>query len=301
VSLTNSTVALNALQGGAGGMGGTEGFRTGFGNGGSGGAGGSSQGGGLYLASGTVQLTNDTVARNLATDSVGGSGAINGMNGAGAKGTGGGVNNPGATVNALNTIFGANQASQAPDFSGNFATASRNLLENNAGSNLSGGNGNLVGTPQNPIDPKLGPLAQNGGPTRTMALLATSPAIDAGTPTGAPRFDQRGVLRGSPPDIGAFENNQASDVAFPAPGDTAPVGGSPADFGQTRRDTDSQAFSAPVLVPAATAASPPILPGEAAFLPPVRLVHSRFARLGQQAEKRGLLDETRRAPADPSM
>lgn len=60
-------------------------------------------------------------------------------------------------------------------------------------------------------DPKLGFLAKNGGPTRTMALLAGSPAIDAGTAvfTGVaiPGKDQRGVSRprGSGYDIGAYE------------------------------------------------------------------------------------------------
>jgi hypothetical protein len=55
------------------------------------------------------------------------------------------------------------------------------------------------------VAPLLGPLANNGGPTDTHALLAGSPAIDAGgicAPT-----DQRGVTRPQGPacDIGAFE------------------------------------------------------------------------------------------------
>ncbi len=60
-------------------------------------------------------------------------------------------------------------------------------------------------------DPMLGPLADNGGPTKTMALGPGSPAIDAGTAvfTGIdiPGEDQRGVSRprGSGYDIGAFE------------------------------------------------------------------------------------------------
>src|SRR6185369_9152513 len=40
------------------------------------------------------------------------------------------------------------------------------------------------------IDPKLSPLADNGGPTLTMALLAGSPAIDAADTTAAPPTDQ---------------------------------------------------------------------------------------------------------------
>ena len=42
--------------------------------------------------------------------------------------------------------------------------------------------GNLIGTAGSPIDPLLGPLANNGGPTMTHALLTGSPAIDAGDP-----------------------------------------------------------------------------------------------------------------------
>ena len=53
-------------------------------------------------------------------------------------------------------------------------------------------------------DPRLGPLADNGGPTRTRALLPDSPAVDAGTDAGL-KTDQRGVARSTPPDIGAFE------------------------------------------------------------------------------------------------
>ncbi|MBI2883851.1 MAG: DUF1565 domain-containing protein [Candidatus Methylomirabilis oxyfera] len=56
-------------------------------------------------------------------------------------------------------------------------------------------------------NPLLGPLANNGGPTQTHALLPGSPAIDAGTNTGCPSTDQRGVTRpqGAACDIGAFE------------------------------------------------------------------------------------------------
>ena len=59
-------------------------------------------------------------------------------------------------------------------------------------------------------DPQLLPLAFNGGPTRTHALAATSPAIDVGSNPQAEPTDQRGVgfVREMPagkPDIGAFE------------------------------------------------------------------------------------------------
>lgn len=57
-------------------------------------------------------------------------------------------------------------------------------------SDASTGSHNIVGQ-----DPKIGPLANNGGPTLTHALLVGSPAIDAGDPafdgTNMP-YDQRG-------------------------------------------------------------------------------------------------------------
>ena len=58
------------------------------------------------------------------------------------------------------------------------------------------------------VDPKLAALADNGGPTKTHALLEGSPAIDAGSMTEL-KFDQRGPPYArtlhSIPDIGAFE------------------------------------------------------------------------------------------------
>jgi hypothetical protein len=59
----------------------------------------------------------------------------------------------------------------------------------------------------NNIDPKLGPLADNGGSTLTMALLRGSPAIDSGNTAAAPQTDQRGFSRpfGAATDIGAYE------------------------------------------------------------------------------------------------
>jgi hypothetical protein len=57
--------------------------------------------------------------------------------------------------------------------------------------------------------PLLGPLANNGGPTQTHALLQGSPAIDAGANSSGAAFDQRGSSYprsyGASPDIGAFE------------------------------------------------------------------------------------------------
>jgi hypothetical protein len=56
-------------------------------------------------------------------------------------------------------------------------------------------------------DPQLAALADNGGPTRTLALRPGSPAIDGGGAEGCPKADQRGIARtaGAACDIGAFE------------------------------------------------------------------------------------------------
>ncbi len=63
-------------------------------------------------------------------------------------------------------------------------------------------------------DPLLGPLAANGGPTLTRALLVGSPATDAANPATGPTIDQRGFPRpyGIGPDIGAFETTLISQV-----------------------------------------------------------------------------------------
>ncbi|MFO0953958.1 MAG: choice-of-anchor Q domain-containing protein, partial [Isosphaeraceae bacterium] len=73
-------------------------------------------------------------------------------------------------------------------------------------------NGNRIGTAAAPINPMLGSLQDNGGPTYTMALLPGSPAIDAGgnalIPSGVVT-DQRGAglahIDGGTVDIGAYE------------------------------------------------------------------------------------------------
>jgi hypothetical protein len=87
------------------------------------------------------------------------------------------------------------------------------LLGNNGGCTFTATTGDLVGTPGQPMEPLIGPLQSNGGPTWTHALLPGSPAIDAGTPSRCPTADQRGYARpedgdgdGNPIcDIGAFE------------------------------------------------------------------------------------------------
>jgi parallel beta-helix repeat protein len=85
---------------------------------------------------------------------------------------------------------------------------------------IDGVDGNIIGDLDNPLDAFLAPLANNGGPTDTMALLGKSPAIDAGVLVDPKSStDQRGAprpwypnLAGPPPgpgpdgsDMGAYE------------------------------------------------------------------------------------------------
>ena len=77
---------------------------------------------------------------------------------------------------------------------------------------VNGVNGDIIGTLALPIDARLGGLLANGGPTRTHALLAGSPAVDTGACVDANNaalfVDQRSFPRpsGVSCDIGAFEN-----------------------------------------------------------------------------------------------
>jgi hypothetical protein len=131
---------------------------------------------------------------------------------------GGGVYN-GGTIYLYSTIVAANDSQFGSDlrlFFGGFTSQGYNLV-----SDSSGGSG-YAPTDILDVDAKLGPLADNGGPTLTHALLSGSPAIDAGdpNPVEAPMWDQRGpgfsrIVSGRI-DIGAYEV-QATGVARPAP------------------------------------------------------------------------------------
>ncbi|MGL5075354.1 MAG: choice-of-anchor Q domain-containing protein, partial [Waterburya sp.] len=104
-----------------------------------------------------------------------------------------------------------NNDNQLPDLSGEFTSGGNNLISNGEGTSgfINGENGDLVGTTDNPIDPNLGELEDNGGLTLTQELLAGSPAIDAGSNPNNLVTDQRGEgfnrTVGNGTDIGAFE------------------------------------------------------------------------------------------------
>ena len=138
-----------------------------------------------------------------------------------ARKAGGGIRHDdgGDATNDLaltNTIVAQNTAPEAPDVSAissdqGFVFASFNLIGNGDGTSIANGeNGNHVGSASARINARLAPLALNGGPTRTHALLAGSPAIDAGAATDCEATDQRGVSRpqGAGCDIGSYEREE---------------------------------------------------------------------------------------------
>jgi hypothetical protein len=55
------------------------------------------------------------------------------------------------------------------------------------------------------LDAKLGALANNGGPTETIALLSGSPALKKVPQADCPATDQRGSSRKVPCDIGSYD------------------------------------------------------------------------------------------------
>jgi hypothetical protein len=163
---------------------------------------------------GTLSITNSTFSANTAGSVGGGIVNFDGIvtirnstfsgNSAASDG-GGGIRNGGATLHLINTIIADSPSGGDCVNFGTLATNVANLIEDGSCSAAISG------------DPKLGPLADNGGPTQTHALLTGSPAIDAGDDTtcaAAPvnDLDQRGVSRaqGALCDIGAFELVQSA-------------------------------------------------------------------------------------------
>lgn len=131
-------------------------------------------GGGIYnLLWARVRVTNSTFSGNTATGSPSGA-----------------IHNLGDTVTLENSIFAGN--------------ACEGFTISDSGGNLDWPASSCPGVN---ADPLLGPLADNGGPTPTMALGPRSAAIDAAVPATCPAADQRGIARpfGAGCDIGAYE------------------------------------------------------------------------------------------------
>ena len=185
-SLVNSTITGNTCAGGPGGDGGDAPAA----DGGNGGNGGNGDGGGV---SGPCSLTNCTLVANSAIAGGGGGGSGNpgyggppyGRSPEGRAGSNGSATGDGADSAAMaNTLLVANVP---------FAGLTNGLIDTNH---------NLWMDTNSRV---VGPLADNGGPTLTMALLPGSPAIGQADSAIAPPANQRGVPRASgPADIGAY-------------------------------------------------------------------------------------------------
>lgn len=183
-------------------------------------------GGGIEVTfASQVSLQRSTVTNNIAnTDGDG-------------NGRGGGIHHnpgPGFLVGILldHTIVAGNiiVSGGVDDLFGG-VQARFSLIGNNSGiSTFVNLGGNLIGTGVMTINPLLGALSDNGGPTKTHALLAGSPAIDAGDPAaiagmaGVPFVDQRGFpfsrvfdgdgMNGPRIDIGAYEIQTVANLSL---------------------------------------------------------------------------------------
>jgi hypothetical protein len=247
VSLSNCTVANNTATGGPGGSGfggglGAPGGRGGNGNGGgfsvsssggvtldnctvanntavggdggnvwmrgNGGNGGDGIGGGLSASSsGDVTLHSCTVAGNTVVEGHGGVGGFGGGgDGLWGNASGGGISERGSvTLNVKNTILATNRE----DLAAHLSSSGYNLIGDGSGTGFDP-------TDLLNVNPLLGPLQNNGGPTQTMALLSGSPALNAGDPAQLGVADQRGVVRSGGVNIGAYQAS-ATAIVLTAP------------------------------------------------------------------------------------
>jgi predicted outer membrane repeat protein len=191
--------------------------------------GAASSGGGLDVGNAAATVVNCTIVGNVA-------------------GLGGGIHVGTGTVHLGNSIVARNSGSGGadvlPDGGEGVVSEGHNLIGDGTGSTLVNGvNGDQVGSAAHPIDPLLAPLASNGGPTQTLALMPGSPALNVGNNAlavdaqGHPlTTDQRGVgfprVVNGTVDVGAYEAPNHPPVAnaggpyFVVAGDSVRLDGS---------------------------------------------------------------------------
>jgi hypothetical protein len=205
-------------------------------------------GGGLFVSYGDAQVSNCTFSGNTVREAGGGiaiyglttleltSVTITGNTASGPSTSfngGGGLfilanNNEYALVR--NTLIAGNaSATVAPDVLGTVISLGFNLVGEADGSQGWRSN-DILGSTSSPIDPVLGPLQDNGGPTPTHAVLVGSPAIVHGDPALSATTDQRGTPRAHdgfdpPVDIGAFDATVIHSFSLAAPAEV--VAGEP--------------------------------------------------------------------------
>jgi CSLREA domain-containing protein len=151
--------------------------------------------GGAVYSSGNTSLRNSTITKNRSL---------------GSNPQGAGVIIYGSDFTMRNTIITENEGAEISFLSGAFMSQGNNLIGDTAGDSTNTVNA-VIYFPSDIRDtaPGLGPLARYGGPTPTVAVLSTSPALNAGSNANAPVTDQRGFQRiiSGNIDIGAYESN----------------------------------------------------------------------------------------------
>ena len=230
VTVINSTFSANQATGGAAGFGSLS-------------IGGNGGGGGIFNYVGETFITNGTFSGN---EAVGGAPAT-GTGSVGGSGSGGAIYIRIVSSTVTDRTFSANQATS--DAEGVTASLKGTILAASTGGNCAGmitdvgynmaddtscgfgagtgASGQTIGDGVNPLLVTAG-LANNGGPTETIALQPTSPAIDAipfasctdqAMPPNQLTTDQRGEPRPDPADgpdgpcdIGAYEFQKPAPV-----------------------------------------------------------------------------------------
>jgi hypothetical protein len=237
LSVTNSTFYQNSATGGTGGDGGVGGVK-----GGAGGAGGSAIGGGIYN-SGKIMVVNCTFSKGDAAgggSGTGGTGVNTGKNGKAGASFGGNIANvakkkkTGFTL--ANSIIG--EATSGKGGYGTIKDGGYNISADKS-IKLKKGLGSLMNT--NALEGG-GDIADNGGPTETIALADDSPAVDlipldlSQVTTAPPTSDQRQLFNrpiGNGYDVGAYELDQDRVTIRTQPASTNVIVGSNATFSVT--------------------------------------------------------------------
>lgn len=160
--------------------------------------------GGAISTNGRVTLTNVTLVGNKISPVS----STEAPSGAGLSSFGSGQFTYVNTIIANNVVTGttnvlSNCGSAGSGSASNFLTSLGHNLEDADSCNLTAA-GDLKNT-----DPQVQALANNGGPTETMALPSSSPAIDAGDNSKCPNNDQRGDIR---PADGNLDGNFVCDI-----------------------------------------------------------------------------------------
>jgi hypothetical protein len=158
-------------------------------------------GGGIFLRLGGLELNDSTISGNRTLGESADGGGIFGQQVTAARSTivhnsaSGTASAAGGIAaqfgfNSLSSILALNTASAAsPDVKAQSVSATATLIGDTSGAPAFNPASNLLN-----LDPRIGPLVDNGGPTLTHALLPGSPAMDRGPVSlSAPQFDQRGA------------------------------------------------------------------------------------------------------------